>query len=306
MTGSGSITKSVVGLLSDLKHAAKGGSSAPSYGAYPPQQYQAPNQGQYNAPQQWPPHNSPNPQQYPGPGYGQPPPQQYPQQYSGPPQQGYQPPPQPGPQGQPDPYGFPQYQQQQQPAFAQGAGPMATTLIFRETGKKSYQMVDAGTNQVLYTVNYSSSSSTGSLQVSRGEGGPPAGSAKFHSLSSKVDLDLGTGHVKFKKEFQSTTGQGYMKWRRESHGFLSSRGNLVLDSAGSPVATFRPEKGPDDSRRQGGTLEIHRQDLSPPQLDEIVISGVAELERRKAAAQSAAASSASNAAAGGAAAASSC
>ena len=64
---------------------------------------------------------------------------------------------------------------------------------------------------------------------------------------------------------------------------------------GSVLATYRLEKGPCSQKRQGGGIEIHKPGLSQAQLDEIVISGVAELERLRLAAgsSSAGASSAS-------------
>ncbi|KAH8661008.1 hypothetical protein BGZ61DRAFT_523347 [Ilyonectria robusta] len=57
--------------------------------------------------------------------------------------------------------------------------------------------------------------------------------------------------------------------------------NLILESGGSRIATFRLDKGPGHYKRQGGGIEIHKPGLTQAQMYEIVVSAVVELSRRK-------------------------
>ncbi|KAJ4247620.1 hypothetical protein NW757_008773 [Fusarium falciforme] len=245
---------------------------SPSYYGQPP-------------PQQWPPANQ-YPQQHNGP-------QQYggPQQYNEPPQHGYQQGPPQGPYNQHPSNGFPpqpqQQQQQQQQGYGQGPSGTPMSLQVRAAGDRVYYVVDSNTGQTVYTFNFGfKSSGAGPVHVMRGDNGPPCGTLTYHSFSSKVDMNLGNSFVKFKKDFPSNTGLGYLTWQKNGGGCFSSGGNLILESGGSVLATYRLEKGPGSQKRQGGGIEIHKPGLSQAQLDEIVISGVAKLERLRLAAGS--------------------
>ncbi|RSL52965.1 hypothetical protein CEP54_010646 [Fusarium duplospermum] len=299
----------VKGFLSTLSSShSNSNSPAPPYNggyAQPPMQQQPPYPDQQYGGQQyqqdWQSQNGPP--SY----YGQPPPQQWPpanqypqqhngpQQYGGPQQHGYQQGPPQGPYNQHPSNGFPpqpQQQQQQQQGYGQGPPGTPMSLQVRAAGDRVYYVVDSNTGQTVYTFNFGfKSSGSGPVHVMRGDNGPPCGTLTYHSFSSKVDMNLGNSFVKFKKEFPSNTGLGYLTWQKNGGSCFSSGGNLILESGGSVLATYRLEKGPGSQKRQGGGIEIQKPGLSQAQLDEVVISGVAELERLRLAAGSSSAGS---------------
>lgn len=297
MTDSRSLGDHVKGFLSTLSssHSQSNPPAGPYNGGYPqPSMQQPPYQDQQYGGQQyqqdWQTQNGPP--SY----YGQPPPQQWPsanqhpQQYDGPQHHGYQQGPPQGAYNQHPSNGFPpQQQQQQQQPQGYGQGPSGTpmSLQVRAAGDKVYHVVDSNTGQTIYTFNFGfKSSGAGPVHVMRGGNGSPCGTLTYHSFSSKVDMNLGNSFVKFKKDFPSNTGLGHLTWQKNGGSCFSSGSNLILDSMGSVLATYRLEKGPGSQKRQGGGIEIHKPGLSQAQLDEIVISGVAELERLRLAAGS--------------------
>ncbi|KAI1874986.1 uncharacterized protein JN550_002415 [Neoarthrinium moseri] len=218
-------------------------------------------------------------------GYGPPPPQQQWQSYNQ-----YPPPPAPNgvmPQGHHQipqlPYRppFADRAPVYPPIFPQNQTLIPRVLAVQKSGSKSYTLVNIDNGQVLYSVHFSSTR----IQFSRFVNGPQCGSAKFHTFSKKIDLEIGNGHVTFKDEFQSTTGQGFLRWNKKYDSWLSGRGHLALESDGYKAAIYHLDKGPDHHDRQGGRFEILKQGLNQAQLDEVVISGIAYLEQRKTQAQ---------------------
>lgn len=132
-------------------------------------------------------------------------------------------------------------------------------------------------SQTFLTVYYPKSGGESSLTVKRGDGdGPKIGSATTHSFTtSKVDVEVNGKTLRFKKKFESVTGQGQLAWSFDS-------GSLLLEDGKGLLARFIPKDGDiKDVKRLEGRLEIRRKGLNTEQFEEVVITGLAELERRR-------------------------
>ena len=70
------------------------------------------------------------------------------------------------------------------------------------------------------------------------------------------------------------TGLGFLTWRRNGR-------SLQLDGQAAQLATFNANHDIQNTYRQEGVFEIYAQGLRQDQLDEIVVTGLAELERRR-------------------------
>ncbi|KAH8668941.1 hypothetical protein BX600DRAFT_460995 [Xylariales sp. PMI_506] len=206
----------------------------------------------------------------------------------------------------PQQFSGPQYQQQHGPTPPQNSNgrPVPKSLLFIKSGRDFMSLVTPDRSRSLYVVRYAGSfSSDPGVVVLRGgsRSGPQVGSATFHSwTTSKVDLDVGGRVVKLKKEFDSTTGLGHLRWhhnkQRHRHhhhqggggGGSGSGARLeLLDTTGRVLAAFTANKTSsffsDDTSRHEGRFEIilSGAGVSQAQFDEIVVSGVAEMERRR-------------------------
>lgn len=186
---------------------------------------------------------------------------------------------------------------------------MPQLLTPSKRGRKEFDLQANG--QTLYSIKYAGSFSSGpGLEFFRGPSQQPLGSAVFHSFSSdKIDITFGQGHsIRYKKAWDSVTGLGEVKWHsekhtkqlvlyrrgpatgnpnasEEGHGSLSKFLGLSGEKEGErgqAIAVFRPQHGSVSStERQAGTLEITGGPMTPDQLDEVVVTAFAELERRR-------------------------
>ena len=113
------------------------------------------------------------------------------------------------------------------------------------------------------------------------------GTVLIHSFTTdKVDASIGPTKYHFKKKFESKTGLGaQLVWD-------TSDGQLFLEhakghggkggEAGGIVARFIPRDSKIGStQRNEGRFEFRQPGLNDAQIEEIFITGIAELERRK-------------------------
>jgi len=142
--------------------------------------------------------------------------------------------------------------------------------------KRTIVLLSPDRSQTLFTVYYPESDDEPSLIVKRGDSdGPRIGSVTTHSFTTpKVDVEVNEEKLRFKKRFESVTGQGQLTWSLDSD-------SLLLEDSKGLLARFSSRDGDIKSSRQEGRLEIRRQGLNAEQFEEVVITGLAELERRK-------------------------
>lgn len=136
----------------------------------------------------------------------------------------------------------------------------------------------------LLTITFSSSSlgddAAPHLIALRGDAaGPPIASARFHQwTSTKTDLELHGRETKVRRELQSSTGLGKIKWERDG-----GKGMKLVDRGGGGkevVARFgATDKG--KRNRGSGDFEILRDGLDTAQLEEVVVSCLVERERMR-------------------------
>ena len=133
-------------------------------------------------------------------------------------------------------------------------------------------------SRTLLTAYYAVPPGGATFKVTRGKiHGPQMGSATTHSISTdKVDVEVNGGKLRFKETFESLAGLGQLTWRLESDSMV------LEDNGGALLARFVPEgKEKKDTSRKEGRFEIRRQGLSAAQLEEVIVTCLAELERRR-------------------------
>ncbi|KAI4195354.1 MAG: hypothetical protein LQ350_007251 [Teloschistes chrysophthalmus] len=153
---------------------------------------------------------------------------------------------------------------------------------------RNITIADADRSSPLYTLTKNSGglfSSKPHLTVTSAQTSAVVGTATFHSMSSKVDLDLHGRHVLFEREGLLTRTHGYaspafgydrLKWKCEGWG-----SDLILvNSQNQWIARFDAASW---AMKKVGRLEIGNGSIAGAALDEIVVSGLAmvELERRR-------------------------
>ncbi|KAK6214657.1 hypothetical protein LQW54_004165 [Pestalotiopsis sp. IQ-011] len=126
----------------------------------------------------------------------------------------------------------------------------------------------------LLTITFSSSSlgddAAPHLIALRGDAaGPPIASARFHQwTSTKTDLELHGRETKVRRELQSSTGLGKVKWERDG-----GRGMKLVDRGGGKEVLARFGATDKGKRSRGsGEFEILRDGLGTAQLEEVVVS----------------------------------
>jgi hypothetical protein len=145
------------------------------------------------------------------------------------------------------------------------------------TGKYSMALLSPdGFRAMLLTVQYPTSVwQQPKLSIHRGgPGGPAIGGAKFHSFTTeKVDAHIGLQKYRFKGKFESQTGLGKLEWSIVT-------GTLVLEADGVIIVRFVPRDAiVGGMLRPEGKFEIRRPGLNDAQFEEVVVTGIAELER---------------------------
>ena len=116
--------------------------------------------------------------------------------------------------------------------------------------------------------------------------GPSVGTAVYHAWTTKIDIQVsGRAEFKYKDHFQSQTDLGEVEW---NYVGKKRTGNLQLSprKGGSPIAAFyinRVKEGKKIGSKEFkqdeiGRAEFYRQDLTPAQFDEVVLTLVAEVE----------------------------
>ncbi|GAB1314541.1 hypothetical protein MFIFM68171_04751 [Madurella fahalii] len=162
------------------------------------------------------------------------------------------------------------------------------------TGKRQMTLLAPDRSAPLFTVLYPSSWATRSkVTVLRGGGGPGApevGGARLHSFTTgKVDAFLaGRGSFRFRKRFVSLTGLASaphvarMVWAVEDGALVLSEDGA--GGGGGCVARFVTRDGAglgEATTRLEGRLEVRRVGLTGEQFEEVVVTLVAEMERRR-------------------------
>jgi hypothetical protein len=101
----------------------------------------------------------------------------------------------------------------------------------------------------------------------------PIGSARFHNFSSKIDLEVNGHEFTYKDGFKSNEGLGQVCWKLQ--GELKD-GNLQLqDHEGEILIEFK-FKGWDQS--VVGVIEICKPELTERQIEEVIVSTIAEID----------------------------
>ncbi|KAI0596217.1 hypothetical protein F4775DRAFT_565266 [Biscogniauxia sp. FL1348] len=146
-------------------------------------------------------------------------------------------------------------------------------MLYTQTGRDHWSVTTLDRGQTLYTIRYSCHSL--GITLFRGtDAGPVIGTAKFHSFTtSRVDVEFQGREFRFKKEFVSGTGLGNAEWKHQGHDLI------VRDSSGRLVASFLLDGPVHTSHRREGRLEVAIHGLRAEQLEEILMTGLAELER---------------------------
>jgi hypothetical protein len=176
-----------------------------------------------------------------------------------------------------------------------------------------YKIMD-GQNTLLY-MDYEKSWVLGNVpkKMTVRRGGPSGkqiGLAEYHDWSSsKVDMEIHGRSVHFRKRFDSQTGLGRLEWGSDYVGdILRSGQSLKLEADGQLIARFttgnftsqlqgytKPnEQGKMDVMSMGkhhlktmlgkvvdGKFDFQRPGLTMEQIEEIVISGIVERERKQ-------------------------
>ncbi|KAK7937336.1 uncharacterized protein PG986_014204 [Apiospora aurea] len=145
--------------------------------------------------------------------------------------------------------GAPQQNYTQAPGFVP---PPPQRLLFTAQGK-DYIISDPSCSKVLFAVvrassrSWLSSSSPPHMSVRRGDAsGPELATVHYHSFTtSKMDVTLHLGGAgssstqRYKKDFDSTTGLGHLRWQNESSSFFScssrGKGGLKLEASAGGI-----------------------------------------------------------------------
>ncbi|KAK4245512.1 hypothetical protein C7999DRAFT_16291 [Corynascus novoguineensis] len=199
--------------------------------------------------------------------------------------------------------------QQYPSATTSGPASASTSVVeypFLATGKRQMTLfAPDGSHRPLLTVVYTSNwASTSKMTIYHG-GDPTAaaaagreiGGAVFHSFTTdEVDAYLiaaragGVGHryqYRFRKQFASQTGlcerpgAGMMKWAVEGGALALSE---MREGPDGYLAQFVPRDGADAreaTKRMEGRLTVMRAGLNEVQFGEVVLTLVAEMERRR-------------------------
>ncbi|KAK8109165.1 hypothetical protein PG984_014966 [Apiospora sp. TS-2023a] len=198
--------------------------------------------------------------------------------------------------------GAPQQTYAQPPGFATHPSQVPQKLLFTMQSK-NYIITDPISSRVLFTAVRASSVSSFSLSkpphvsVHRGDpSGPEFATVHYHTFTtSKMDVTLrlggGEGNIssnqRYKKDFNSATGLGRLRWQNESSSFFncsSDKGLKLEVSTGvfmGTIAKFEAAKGGNKTKGDGCLIILARSPLNMMQLEEIVVTCVFERERRR-------------------------
>ncbi|KAK8022683.1 hypothetical protein PG993_013450 [Apiospora rasikravindrae] len=194
-----------------------------------------------------------------------------------------------------------------QQTYAQPPGVVASSppqkLLFTVQGK-NYTITDPGRSRTLFTVirvarsrSWLSSTNPPHMSIRRGDAtGPELAAVHYHSFTTaKMDVTLHLGEAcssktqRYKKDFDSATGLGRLRWQNESSSFFScsSRGGgLKLEASageysGTTIAKFEGSNEGSKTKGDGCLTLLARRSLNMMQLEEIVATCVFERERRR-------------------------
>ncbi|KAK5274551.1 hypothetical protein LTR96_001152 [Exophiala xenobiotica] len=154
------------------------------------------------------------------------------------------------------------------------------TLHFTST-KYTSSLTPLASSQALYTASYNRPllkvSSRPDIIITFAPKDYELATVVFHTFSSKINLIFSLDRiVSYKRKFESCT-LGRLEWAVD-HAKRKKASIRCLDQAGKPVCTFEVT-----NKFKNGRLQIWKEDLSWEQFDELVVSGIAEVEmlRRK-------------------------
>ena len=143
--------------------------------------------------------------------------------------------------------------------------------------KGTMAIVTGKSRRTLMTIRHASSSlSRPTLTIYRETSSLALATVTCHSITtSKVDATIGRRSYHFKKKYNSQAGLGSLTWSVED-------GELFLENGAGLIARFSPRNGSVGSERKlEGRFEIRKAGLGAEQLDEVLVTGIAELERRR-------------------------
>ncbi|KAK7909225.1 hypothetical protein PG985_015103 [Apiospora marii] len=195
--------------------------------------------------------------------------------------------------------GAPQHTYAQPPGFAAPPPQLPQKLLFI-LQSKNYIITDPISSRVLFTavrassVSSFSSSNQPHMTVHRGDAsGPEVATVHYHTFTtSKMDVTLrlggtgGSNNQRYKKDFDSATSLGRLRWQNESSSLFScsDKGLKLEASTGGymgTIAKFEAAKGGSKTKGDGCLTILARSPLNMMQLEEVVATCVFERERRR-------------------------
>ncbi|KAI0134246.1 hypothetical protein BJ170DRAFT_609053 [Xylariales sp. AK1849] len=165
----------------------------------------------------------------------------------------------------------------QPPAGSAAQQPTPKTL---ELAPQGHTMVCTTPSGPLLTITFASDSIGNNkaphLIALRGNAaGEQVASAKFHRwTSNKTDLEMNGQTSKVRKELHSATGLGKIKWEREGLKGMKLKAGKEVIAHFKPVSKGKRNKG-------AGQFDILKDDMTVPQLEEIVVTCLVERERMR-------------------------
>ena len=151
------------------------------------------------------------------------------------------------------------------------------TLLFSST-KHTSSLTPLASSQALYTASYNRPlfvSSRPDILITFAPKDYELATVVFHTFSYKIDLIFSLDRiVTYKRKFDSCT-LGRLEWALE-HARRKKASIRCLDQAGKPVCTFEVT-----DKFKNGRLQIWKEGLSWEQFDELIVSGIAEVELLK-------------------------
>ncbi|KAK3689042.1 hypothetical protein B0T22DRAFT_460791 [Podospora appendiculata] len=149
-------------------------------------------------------------------------------------------------------------------------------------GKRVMSLLAPNGTQTILAIPFPSSLSSIPLSIHRGgAAGPHMAEATFHSWSTeKVDVTIGPLRYRFRKRLDSQTGLGKLTWGNRKGEFFLREG--TSEDSGVLVAQFVPRTTSTfGTSKVEGTFQIRKPGLSAAQFEEVVITGIFEMERRR-------------------------
>lgn len=126
---------------------------------------------------------------------------------------------------------------------------------------------------VIFSIHYNSHVITTKPDITIYRKDSPIGSARFHNFSSKIDLEVNGHEFTYEDEFNSLEGLGRVCWKHKGE---LNEGNLQLDDDEGEVLVTFTFNGWDQS--EVGVIEICKPEFTERQIEEVIVSAVAEID----------------------------